>query len=81
MPLEGYPKYVCLSDVVAAQKAAAENNQIVGYEAITQPLPLDENGKVDTVALQETSSTGIHYRTKEFKIYKSTKFNDFPIVK
>lgn len=76
--MSGYPKYTSLSEVIQEQAKAIQNNQVVGYEAVSSPLPLDPNGYLDTTAL---SSSSYGYRTVSFKVYKSTDFTVFPIVK
>lgn len=78
--MEGYPKYVSLSEVVAAQNLSKSNNTVVGYEAITSPVFLDENGKISLYA-QTGSDAASRYKSLEFKVYKSTSFSVFPFYK
>lgn len=77
-PVSGYPKYTSLTEVIQEQAKAIQNNQVVGYEAVSSPLPLDQNGYLDTSAL---NSSSYRYRTVSFKVYRSTDFSVFPIVK
>jgi hypothetical protein len=78
--MDGYPKYVSLSEVVAAQNKSKSNNTVVGYEAITVPIFLDENGKI-VINASSGSTSPSYYKSLEFKVYKSTKFSDFPFKK
>lgn len=78
--MDGYPKYVSLSEVVAAQNKSKSNNTVVGYEAITSPIFLDENGKISLYA-QTGSDSASRYKSLEFKVYKSTSFSVFPFYK
>lgn len=78
--MDGYPKYVSLSEVVAAQNKSKSNNTVVGYEAITVPIFLDENGKI-ALNSQTGSTSASNYKSLEFKVYKSTAFSVFPFYK
>jgi len=78
--MDGYPKYVSLSEVVAAQNKSVSNNTVVGYEAITVPIFLDENGKI-ALNSQGGSDSASNYKSLEFKVYKSTSFGVFPFYK
>jgi hypothetical protein len=78
--MDGYPKYVSLSEVVAAQNKSKSNNTVVGYEAITVPVFLDENGKI-ALNSQTGSTSSNNYKSLEFKVYKSTAFSSFPFKK
>lgn len=78
--MDGYPKYVSLSEVVAAQNKSKSNNTVVGYEAITVPIFLDENGKI-VINASSGSTSPSYYKSLEFKVYKSTSFSVFPFYK
>lgn len=78
--MAGYPKYVSLSEVVAAQNQSISNNTVVGYEAITVPIFLDDNGRI-ALNSQSGSTSVSNYKSLEFKVYKSTSFSVFPFYK
>lgn len=73
---DAYPKYTSIEEVMNERMKSEKNKSIVSAVAVTEPLPLDDDGKIFQAAI--TDPVNNPYKVLSFKQYLTTAFTDFP---
>lgn len=76
--IQGYPKYVSLSEALRLKVTAENQGNTPSVETVSDPVPLTNNGEIDLSKLSNPTSS-LSWPIISFKQYPSMNFQTLPI--